>query len=145
MGHFPYDAVVFDLDGTLADLQHRRHLHEAGDHRAFFAAVGGDAPIRKVINLLSTLYTAGHQIEIWSGRSDECRDDTQAWLVEHGVPPDIPLIMRSSGDKRPDELVKAGFLRGINEPDIIFDDRDRVVEMWRSKGITCFQVAKGDF
>lgn len=136
---------VFDLDGTLADLQHRRHLAEAGDWRGFFAAVDGDTPIMKVIELLLALHGAGHQVEIWSGRSDECREATQAWLVRHGVPATIPLIMRAAGDKRPDELVKFEFLRGINEPDIIFDDRDRVVAMWRARGLTAFQVAPGAF
>jgi hypothetical protein len=26
-----------------------------------------------------------------------------------------------------------------------FDDRDKVVKMWRDNGIICFQVAPGDF
>jgi hypothetical protein len=26
-----------------------------------------------------------------------------------------------------------------------FDDRDRVVQMWRAAGVTCFQVAPGEF
>ena len=30
-------------------------------------------------------------------------------------------------------------------PDLVFEDRRRVVEMYRSQGITCFQVADGDF
>jgi hypothetical protein len=131
---------VFDLDGTLANLDHRRHLieGEAKDHRAFFAAVSDDAPIAKTIDLLRTLDAAGAYIEVWSGRSDECRQATRAWLTRHGVPPRTPLIMRNAGDKRPDELVKFEFLRGSNEPDIIFDDRTKVVEMWRRKGISCF-------
>ena len=34
----------------------------------------------------------------------------------------------------------------VNEDNlIIFDDRQSVVDMWRSRGLTCFQVAKGDF
>jgi len=27
----------------------------------------------------------------------------------------------------------------------VFDDRDRVVKMWRDVGVTCFQVADGEF
>jgi len=137
---------VFDLDGTLADLSHRRHLvtGDNPDHRAFFAAVGGDAPISHVINLLVTLHSAGHKVEIWSGRSDECREETEAWLRLHGVPV-VPLIMRTAGDKRPDELVKMDFLRGTDWPDVIFDDRTRVVDAWRRRGIACFQVQPGDF
>jgi hypothetical protein len=136
--------IVFDLDGTLADLEHRKHLIAAKDWRGFFAAVGGDKPIEKVREVLLAMHYTGHRIEIWSGRSDECRSATEDWLAAHGFPV-LPLIMRSAGDHRPDDMVKAEFLRGTEEPDIIFDDRDRVVAMWRAKGITCFQVAAGDF
>jgi hypothetical protein len=31
------------------------------------------------------------------------------------------------------------------EPTLSFDDRDRVVKMWREEGIRCFQVDYGDF
>lgn len=136
---------VFDLDGTLANLEHRKHLLDQKDWRGFFAAVDGDEPIPKVFAVFHALMSAGHTIEIWSGRSDECRDLTRAWLIRHGVPESVPLIMRRAGDHRPDDLVKREFLRGCNEPDVIFDDRKRVVDMWRSYGITCFQVAEGDF
>jgi phosphoglycolate phosphatase-like HAD superfamily hydrolase len=136
---------VFDLDGTLADLAHRRSFLEAGDYRGFFAACGDDKPIEHVLALLRTLHAAGHKIEIWSGRSDECRDLTEAWLVRHDVPAGIPVIMRTAGDKRPDHIVKREFLRGTEAPDVIFDDRKVVVDMWRSKGLVCFQVAPGDF
>lgn len=137
--------IVFDLDGTLADLTHRKHFIDAKDWRGFFANVHNDKPIRKVIETLRTLYFAGHEIEIWSGRSDECREATEAWLLNNGVPARVPVIMRTAGDHRPDDEVKAEFLRWSVEPDIIFDDRNRVVEMWRGRGITCFQVASGYF
>lgn len=136
---------VFDLDGTLADCSHRVHFLDAKDWRGFFASVNRDAPIPHVIELLLTLHGAGQRIEIWSGRSDECRVETEAWLVRYGIPAIVPVIMRSAGDKRSDDEVKVEFLRGTDRPDIIFDDRARVVEMWRHEGIPCFQVAAGDF
>jgi phosphoglycolate phosphatase-like HAD superfamily hydrolase len=136
---------VFDLDGTLADLTHRKPLIARKDWRGFFAAVGEDRPIDPVIGVLRDLHGAGNKIEIWSGRSDECRAETEAWLRHHGVPGDIPVIMRNAGDHRPDVMVKKEFLRGTDAPDVIFDDRDSVVAMWRAEGIVCFQVAPGDF
>ena len=30
-------------------------------------------------------------------------------------------------------------------PTLVFDDRDRVVAVWRKHGIRCCQVAPGDF
>jgi len=136
--------VVFDLDGTLADLEHRKPLLENKDWRGFFAAVGGDTPIEHAIDVLTAMFMSGHRVEIWSGRSDECREATEMWLRQHGVPP-CTLIMRTEGDYRPDDEVKRDFLRGTDWPDLIFDDRDRVVAMWRSLGIPCFQVAPGAF
>lgn len=136
--------VVFDLDGTLADCGHRLHYLDAKDWRGFFAACDQDKPIWRVIAILQAMHDAGHKIEIWSGRSDECRHATEMWLRRHGLP-EVPVIMRTAGDKRPDDEVKAEFLIGCAEPDLIFDDRTRVVQMWRSKGITCVQVAEGEF
>lgn len=134
---------VFDLDGTLADLTHREHFLEKKDWRGFFAAVDDDLPIWPVIHLLLEL-NMQNQVEVWSGRSDECREATEAWLLRHlGFVP--TLIMRTAGDHRPDDEVKRQFLHMSHRPDIIFDDRDRVVAMWRSLGITCLQVAPGDF
>lgn len=136
--------VVFDLDGTLANLDHRLHLQIAKDWRGFFAAVSKDEPIPHAISVLQAMHAAGHRIEVWSGRSDECREATEKWLRYHCIPYSA-LLMRSEGDYRPDDVVKQEFLRGGGWPDLIFDDRDRVVSMWRGLGIPCFQVAQGDF
>jgi len=138
---------VFDLDGTLADCTHRLALIRGPrkDWRGFFAACPADRPIAATIGVLRALHAAGHRIEVWSGRSDEVRAETEARLVRHGVPAKIPVIMRRAGDRRPDDVVKREFLGGAGAPDVIFDDRDRVVAMWRAEGIICFQVAPGNF
>lgn len=136
---------VFDLDGTLADCTHRLHHLERKDWRAFFAACVDDTPIGHMIELCSALaWNAGHRVEIWSGRSDEVRSETEAWLKKHGLG-GLPVLMRTAGDHRPDDEVKREFLRGGGVPDLIFDDRKRVVDMWRAEGIACAQVASGDF
>lgn len=136
---------VFDLDGTLADCAHRLHHLDRKDWRAFFAACPNDEPIWPALSILRDLHRAGNRVEIWSGRSDEVRLETEDWLIRHAVPQAVKLIMRTAGDKRPDDEVKREFLRGCDKPDVIFDDRDRVVAMWRAEGITCFQVAPGSF
>lgn len=142
---------VFDLDGTLADCQHRVPLIDGSDdgYRAFFAACHADAPIPHVIDIMRDLIAAGHNVEIWSGRSDECEAMTQAWLAAQGLDPLLLTFMRRAGDKRPDDVVKRQMLRRAaklgKRPDVVFDDRDRVVAMWRAAGIPCLQVAPGDF
>ena len=151
--------IVFDLDGTLADDSHRKHLIE-GDHKdwdAYFAACDGDAPLI-ACQLLVDLVRAGHWIEIWSGRGAgvdlENRLKTMRWLERHcdGITPNVDikrLRMRGFSDYTPDIELKLGWLNeGRAEgtpPALVFDDRDRVVAMWREQGIPCFQVAPGSF
>lgn len=135
---------VFDLDGTLASVAHRRHL--LPDYKAFNKACVNDAPIQDVVNLLLELLRGDNRIEIWSGREDDTREDTLFWLKEVcAIPVDeIVVRMRPSGDYRADEVLKGEWLAdGI--PDMIFDDRQKVVDMWRKNGVTCAQVAPGDF
>ena len=59
------------------------------------------------------------------------------------------LFMRPWGDHRRDSIVK----QEVFESEIrhrwrivgVFDDRQHVVRMWRSLGLTVFQVAEGDY
>ena len=57
--------------------------------------------------------------------------------------------MRSDTDYRPDDELKEGYLEKMRRdgynPTMAFDDRQSVVDMFRSKGLTVFQVAEGDF
>ena len=143
---------IFDLDGTLADTTHRlRHIEQQPkDWTEFFAACGADDPIRTTIETLRTLREGGAEIWIWTGRSDEVRAETEAWLLEHGCWPPDGFMMRSAGDYRADDLLKAEWLSRA-EPSVrariagVFEDRGRVVTMWRAQGLTCYQVAAGDF
>ena len=57
----------------------------------------------------------------------------------------ITLKMRKDGDRRPDYIIKMEFIDWDHPPDIIFEDRSRIVEAYRERGLTVFQVAEGDF
>lgn len=157
---------IFDLDGTLALTDHRQHILDNKDdpHRwdKFFAACVDDKPNLPVIRTLKTLRCAGAEIWIWSGRSMAVAAQTEEWLYKHGClrttmylnwepfrPPEA-LRMRPEGDFTPDEELKFGWLSEMEPPErnrltAIFDDREKVVKMWREAGVPCFQVAPGDF
>ena len=151
---------IFDLDGTLALIDHRLHhvQSQPKNWRAFFAACVDDKPNLPVLETLNRLRKGGAEIWVWSGRSDEVREETIAWLHRQGVfhsywnpfrAPEM-LRMRKAGDYRDDTVVKREWAGEIEPPEwnrltATFDDRDRVVAMWRDLGITCFQVAAGDF
>lgn len=142
-------CYVFDIDGTLADCSHRlKHIRDTPkDWRAFFAACSDDQPIQHVIDLASALADFSDIIYV-SGRSDECREATEMWLAKHMLPIG-PLYMRKAGDHRDDDILKAELLDAVMAdgwaPIMAFDDRDRVVKMWRGRGVPCAQVADGNF
>lgn len=139
--------VVFDLDGTLCDISHRVHFVARGRKRwrEFFAACGDDEPIWPVINALQAHAAAGHRVEIWSGRSDEVRAQTEEWLHRHGGIDKYLKRMRPVKDYQRDDGLKERWLLSEQErPSLVYDDRQRVVDMWRKHGIVCAQVAQWD-
>lgn len=141
-------TIIFDLDGTLADLTHRLHHVKNGKTQwdQFFAACSEDAPIKNLVALARMLYGFATFI-IVSGRSDQVRQQTVEWLAKHGIEYH-QLIMRKAGDYRPDQIIKEEILDQLlaagHEIMFTVDDRQRVVDMWRHRGITCLQCAAWD-
>lgn len=150
------DIVIFDLDGTLANIDDRRKLgaKENGkmDWDVFFdpANIKLDLPNEPVIKMAQMLKSSGYTILILSGRSKATKEATTSWLKEHDVPYDV-IKLRPTGHPwkfMPDEKLKKSWLTDLTKPDrvmCVFDDRDKVVKMWRDTGLTCFQVAEGAF
>lgn len=136
------NAILVDIDGTVALRGSRNPYDES--------RVAEDTPNRPVINLVQALYIAGFEPIFISGRSDKCYTDTKAWLDRHIDIPFYGPFMRREGDYRADEVVKRElfekYIRAHFNIRGVLDDRDRVVRMWREElGLTCFQVAEGDF
>jgi hypothetical protein len=150
----PY-IVIADLDGTIALIEHRRHWLDSDQHldltsderwRRFFAECPSDLPNMPVIHTLKALRQGGYSIHVFSGRSDEAGNETVNWLTDNDVPWDR-LRMRPAGDYIADEVLKRQWIEEYDLAQIlcVFDDRQKVVDMWRDIGLTCFQVAPGDF
>lgn len=147
---------IFDLDGTLALCEHRQHLvrQKHPDWNAFFDACVDDTPNLPVVYTMHKLSLMA-DVEIWSGRSARVRPQTERWLRDHSVVINLEtnvtrLRMRDEGDFKPDELLKYEWLMSLSDHDrrrlvAVFDDRDKVVQMWRENGVSCFQVANGGF
>ena len=73
------------------------------------------------------------------------RSETEDWLKAVGLG-EFPLKMRRKDDHTPDDQLKEQWLMAEPVfPDMVFDDRNKVVNMWRRHGIVCAQVAPGDF
>lgn len=147
--------VIFDIDGTLADLTHRLHYIKNGNRnwKAFNELQHLDAPISQMIVLMQKLYgdsatgDQGYTILCVSGRGEETRAITEKWLYKHGAFPE-QLYMRPAGDYRKDTIIKKEILDQIRidypneEISFVVDDRTSVVKMWREQGLICLQCAE---
>lgn len=145
--------IIFDLDGTLALDTHRvPHLREGKkDWEKYFSLCEGDAPNHPIIETLNLLWI-GYDIQIWTGRAGEYETQTRRWLdkfiPDMNLKPDR-LRMRPPGDRTDDFELKRRWLHELRQQGhevlLVFEDRKRVVDMWRSEGVVCCQVAPGDF
>jgi predicted secreted acid phosphatase len=142
------EIVIFDIDGTLADVSERvHHLRKRPkDWDAFFEGMAQDKAIRSMVRLCEILHAAGVHIVLCSGRNEAHRAQTVRWLAAEGVRYH-ELRLRRDGDLRSDVVAKREMLKGIDKGRVLFvvEDRARVVEMWRSEGLVCLQCAPGDF
>ena len=136
--------VICDIDGTVA-------IHEGRRDHYSWGLVHNDLYNEPVCELVEFIMASGVLVVFASGREAVCRHTTLAWLNERwpGVEHEH-LFMRDIGDYRADTIVKREMYRRdivptYGEPIFVIDDRDSVVEMWRDLGLTCLQVARGDF
>lgn len=175
--------IIFDLDGTLANIDHRRHFvdqkkswgsenpirqHEVDsgkwkpDWKAFYNSCDEDKPNQPVIEMWDnriSLGMMGHD-QIWSGRCESVREKTIAWLQHHlcAFQPE-QLKMRPIADSTPDDQLKERWLdEYLKETcqwpklgeiykgsiDCVFDDRPKVIRMWRRRGIFVFNCCQHD-
>lgn len=135
-------AIMYDLDGTV-QLMFERSPYDG------MASIK-DFPNASVIIVLQGLMKAYPDAVFiaMSGRQEEAYDVTFDALRDYGIEPDF-LLMREDGDNRSDDIIKDELYNTYVKPyfDVIavFDDRNAVCNMWRDKGLHCFQVAPGDF
>lgn len=142
--------VIFDIDGTLAKVGARLEclMREPKNWEEFYRRCGEDLPNVPVVRTYQALVTceADHRIVLLTGRGEDNRELTQRWLAAHNVWGYEALLMRPVGDHRPDVQVKPEVLAAYGfKPDLVFEDRQGMVDYWRSVGVPCFQVAKGDY
>jgi len=144
-------VIVFDIDGTLANVNHRRHwvATKPKNWAAWNAAMDRDTVHEDVKWMLDSFHNRHDtSIIICSGRGSEHREITEQWLEHYFIHYDA-LYMRAVKDNRKDSIVKVELLNDIQRdygwPFIWFDDRDQVVNAIREQGIRVCQVAPGNF
>lgn len=137
------DAVICDIDGTLA-LFGKNNPYDRDFSKDFL-----NAPVVEILKSIRYWnQDREFKVILVSGRMEKNRKVTEEWLSCNGIPFD-KLYMRVTDDVRKDVIVKKEiykvYIRGQYNIKMVIDDRNQVVEMWRQEGLTCIQVAEGDF
>ena len=145
--------IIFDIDGTLMDIEHRRHFVNDGnnDWDSFQdpTIMANDTPNWPVVNIATMMNsTVANKVLMVSARNERHREVTEQQMTDVGLG-NCFLFLRDDDDFRTDDVFKKDILDELIaqdlKPDLVFDDRNGVVNMWRENGIPCFQVAEGDF
>ena len=135
--------VLCDIDGTVANNSHRQNLlHKFSDWDAFFAKMGSDKPIKKIINDVKILKEEGKKIIFITGRPEKYRKLTQIWLDKY-VLEDYSLIMRKDNDKRNKiEVKKELFLENINKNEVLcfFENDTDLINLWKEMNLNVINV-----
>lgn len=144
--------VVFDIDGTVADIEHRIHWIKSKPKNwaAFNSEAVNDEVIIPIRNIYySLVYDGHHTILFVTGRNEQTRKQTEQWLFDNGFKHYNQLFMRKADDYRSDVIVKQEVLNNIvktygSKPDIVFEDRPRVIRMWRDNGVFVVNVCQSE-
>lgn len=141
----PKSIIIFDIDGTLADITHRLDFIKSKPKNwdAFDAGIPHDKQIFATAELCRSLYSSNrHKIILATGRNIRTKQATEDWLKSVDIPYH-DLYMRPKNDFRSDTIVKKNQLEQImrdyqRKPLMVFDDRPGVVDMWRDNGLWTF-------
>lgn len=148
------NSIIVDIDGTLA-LRNNRSPFD-------YEKVLEDNEDFRMVELISEIMmNCDYNVIFVTGREDvgNCKALTMKWLeyrfgedsrvTSDGTYDNWKIFMRAAGDKRPDEVVKKEIYENKIEPwynvVAVFDDRNKVVNMWRDLGLLCLQPYPGDF
>lgn len=159
------EAIMCDLDGTLA------HIGDRTPYDATDCDVK-DKPNWGVIKCVLAMAAQGVKVIFMSGRDCKYRPETERFIDMYCVQKIAPLVtggpvplvaqgpipyelhMRgeldtTKVDQRKDSIIKAelfdAHIRGKFNVLFVLDDRNQVVDFWRSVGLHCYQVAPGAF
>lgn len=137
-----HSCIIVDLDGTLS-MMNGRSPYKGQD-------CGSDVLNESVAIIMDMCNQINLKVFIFSGRNSDHggKEATIEWLKNRGIMYE-KLVMRKPKDLRKDSVVKGEMfdehIRGKYSVLVVLDDRDMMVDYWRSIGLDCFQVYYGNF
>lgn len=133
------DAVIFDMDGTLAIMSDKREAYD-------WDKVDMDDLNEVVAEQVRFHKSLGRKIIIMSGRDIVSKERTVEWLKFYNVEYDM-ILMRPFNNYEKDKIVKRRlyeeFIEGRYNVIAWYDDRLQVIELIYDLGIFCFNVNQG--
>lgn len=131
-------AVVFDIDGTLALMGNRGPFE--------WHNVDRDSLNQIVSEQVQFHRSLGRKIILVTGRDASCWRETKEWCEFYGIEYN-EMHMREIGDHRKDTIVKQeiyeNHLKDKYNVLCVYDDRLQVLDMWYKQGIFTFNVNQG--
>ena len=143
--------LIVDIDGTLSDHSHRWHLIDKPDAQqsdwdAFLEPelVAKDPPFPLAQKAMERLIKYAASIRFLTGRQEQLRDVTVAWLYKHfGIAPGLnELLMRPTGEQSTATEHKGGILRNRTSqevirtwPLILVDDDPYILHLYAEFGL----------
>jgi predicted kinase len=132
------DAVIFDIDGTLALMKNRGAFD--------WEKVDRDDLNQIVSEHIHFHRNLGRKIFLVSGRDASCKKMTKDWFEFYGIPFD-EMFMRPMNDFRKDTVIKEEiynmFIKDNYNVLCVYDDRLSVCRKWVDMGLFTFTVNQG--
>jgi hypothetical protein len=141
----PGPAVIFDIDGVLADAAPRQHHLDHGDWKAFFEACDTD-PVIVEIERLAALLDPSLHILLVTGRPNRVQQKTATWLAENGIRWDV-LVTREKGDYVGVDIFKRQTLHDFRtygfDVKLAIEDDPKNHAMYIAEGVPCIYIHSG--
>jgi FMN phosphatase YigB (HAD superfamily) len=141
-------AYIFDVDGTLANVDPYLHLVRGSnrDYNAFHEASIDALPNLDVVEMLNNAVADRHSILIVTSRKEKYRGLTSMWLAKNNIR-SHGLFMRSDDDNRPDYEAKKDMLDKISSLwNVVhaIDDNPNVIKLWEDHDIPTTKIGSWD-
>ena len=141
-------AYIFDVDGTLANVDPYLHLVRGSnrDYDAFHKASIDALPNIEVVEMLNDAVADKFAVLIVTSRKEKYRGLTSLWLERNNLRSHA-LFMRADDDNRPDYEAKKDMLDKITEHWEVFhavDDNPNVIRLWEDNGIPTTKIGTWD-